>query len=121
MATQLVVDRDHLVVRLSLRDRIFALRGDVRIPVREIESVRAIGDGRRAVTGVRAPGLGVPFARMIGSWRTADGTTFAVVRGSRPAVVVTTHSRTPRRIVVSDERARRRAAQLRAKLSVASR
>ncbi len=39
MATRLLIDDDHLVVRLSWRDRIFAMSRDARIPLTQIEQV----------------------------------------------------------------------------------
>lgn len=112
MSTHVRIDDQHLVVHLSRRDRIFALRRDPRIPLTDIERVESVSDGRAAVTGVRAPGLGVPFVRMIGTWRSAAGSTFAVVRGGGPAVVVTTRTARPRRIVISDSQAAVRATEL---------
>ena len=35
MATRLLMDDDHLLVRLSWRDRIFAMSRDARIPLSE--------------------------------------------------------------------------------------
>ena len=63
MSTHVRMDDQHLVVHLSRRDRIFALRRDPRIPLTDIERVESVSDGRAAVTGVRAPGLGVPGRR----------------------------------------------------------
>lgn len=112
MATRLLIDDDHLVVRLSWRDRIFAMSRDARIPLSEIETIDSVDNGFAAVAGVRAPGLGVPAARKIGRWRQRSGTTLAVVRGRGPAIVVTARTGSLRSIVVSDPQAIRRAAEL---------
>jgi hypothetical protein len=116
MPTTLHADPSGITLRLGLLDRVLALRGDARIPARDIAAIAVVPDGMAAVAGVRAPGLGVPGARKIGTWRRRQGATLAVVRGRGPALEITATDGPVRRIVVSAHDAAARATALRAAL-----
>src|SRR6478672_12860382 len=101
MPTTIHADTTGLTLRLGVLDRILALRGDVTIRAEDVAEITAVPDGMAAVAGVRAPGLGVPGARKIGTWRRRQGATVAVVRGRGPALVITATNGPVRRIVLS--------------------
>lgn len=117
MPTTIHADRSGLTLRLGALDRILALRGDVEIAAADIAEISAVPDGMAAVEGIRAPGLGVPGARKIGTWRRRHGATVAVVRGRGPALVITATEGSVRRIVLSAADATERANALRAALT----
>lgn len=119
MPTTVHADRSALAVRLAPLDRLLALRGDVVVPAHQIASIAAIADGLAAVRGLRAPGLGVPGSRKIGTWRRRGDVTVAVVRGRGPALEITTTGGAVNRIIVSAPDARERVAALRAALEAA--
>lgn len=60
-------------VSLTLLERIMSFRGDITVPSNSIASVDVFDDALAHVQGIRAPGLGVPGARKVGTWR-HDGT-----------------------------------------------
>lgn len=63
---------------------------DLAVPRSAITELVVEPDGLRAVKGVRAPGLGVPGLRRIGTWRRRAGgrtvRTVVSVRAGQPAV-----------------------------------
>lgn len=88
MAT-ITTDRAHLHLHLSTGEKIAGLIRDVRVPLTSVRQVEAVPDGLDAVRGVRAPGLGLPGHRAIGTWRQPGAKTLVSVRRGRPAVRVT--------------------------------
>ncbi|MER7457694.1 hypothetical protein [Micromonospora sp. NPDC126480] len=83
------IDRDSVHVRLSTAEKIWALRGDVTFPRSAVRQVEVLPDGLAATRGLRAPGLGLPGLRKVGTWRGRAGTEFVSVRGGEPAVRIT--------------------------------
>lgn len=116
MPTTITADRGGLTLRLGLLDRLLALRGDVTVRAADVAEITAVADGMAAVGGIRAPGLGVPGARKIGTWRRRQGATVAVVRGRGPALTITATDGPVRRIVLSAPDAAEQAAALTAAL-----
>lgn len=117
MPTTIHADRSGLTLRLGLLDRLLALRGDVTLRAADIAEITAVADGMVAVTGVRAPGLGVPGVRKIGTWRRRQGATVAIVRGRGPALSITATDGPVRRIVLSAPDAAARAIAMRAAIA----
>ena len=83
---EVLVEGDRLVVRLSGRERLAALHGDVTVPLSAVTAAEVFSEPFAAVHGVRAPGLGLPGIAAIGTWRHRAGKDFVVVRRGRPAV-----------------------------------
>ena len=98
---ELVIDKESLTVVLSAAERVEALHRDVSVPRAAITEVRAVPDGMDQVRGLRAPGTGLPGVIMVGTWRSSDGTTFAVCHGRRPAVVIELTGQAFDRLVVT--------------------
>ncbi|KQV25193.1 MULTISPECIES: hypothetical protein [unclassified Microcella] len=117
MPTTIHADPSGLTLRLGWLDRVLALRGDVRIHASDIDVIAVVPDGLASVAGIRAPGLGIPGARKIGTWRRRQGATVAVVRGRGPALSITATGGPVRRIVLSAPDAAERAAALQAALA----
>lgn len=78
---------DQLEVRFTTAEKILGLVRDHSFPVSSITSMKVVDHALHAVHGLRAPGLGLPGFRMIGTWR-GSGKTLASVRRGQPAVVV---------------------------------
>lgn len=80
---------DTIRVRLTPAEKVWALRGDLAFPRGAVRAVTVEPDGVRAIRGIRAPGLGVPGRRMVGTWRGRTGREFVSVRADQPAVRIT--------------------------------
>ena len=87
MTTPRVVG-DALEVRFTRVEKISGLLRDVRVPLAAIRRVEVVPDALAATRGLRAPGLGVPGVRKIGTWRSRDGKALVSVRRGQPAVRV---------------------------------
>lgn len=94
------ISDDHVDVRLSRVEKFFALRGDHRFARRDIESVEVFDNGLDATKGLRAPGLGIPGIRRVGTWRSRDGKQLVSVRRNQPAVRITLTGQRYRAVVV---------------------
>jgi hypothetical protein len=87
MAT-LIIDDDTITVSLTATEKVQALHGDVTVPRFAVTEVRTVLDGMAEVLGLRAPGAGLPGVMKVGTWRSREGTTFAVCHRQRPAIVL---------------------------------
>ncbi len=77
-----------LTVRLSRAEKFFGLLRDLEVPRSAITAVEVVPAGLAAVRGLRAPGLGLPGVRAIGTWRRRGEKTYVSVRRDQPAVRV---------------------------------
>ncbi len=68
-----------LRVSLTRTEKVLGLLRDLEVPLSAVRSVTVVPDGLAAARGLRAPGLGLPGRRLIGTWRR---------RGSRSLVSV---------------------------------
>jgi hypothetical protein len=75
-------------VRLRFRawEKVAGLIRDHEVPVSAITSVEVVGNGLAAARGLRAPGLGLPGLRKIGTWRGRGHKSLVSVRRHQPAV-----------------------------------
>lgn len=95
------VDPREVTVTLTPLERVFALRRSVRIPVAHLASVEVVDDAYAAMTGLRAPGLGLPGYAKVGTWRRRSGATVGVVWGRGPGLRLRASSGRVRDVVVS--------------------
>ena len=63
------VSETSLTIHLSPVERVFGVLRDQVVPRSAVTGVEVVPDGLSAVRGIRAPGLGLPGRRMIGTWR----------------------------------------------------
>ncbi|HEX2075053.1 MAG TPA: hypothetical protein VHF92_14820 [Geodermatophilus sp.] len=77
-----------LSVTLDRGEKILGLLRDLEVPLTAVREVDVVPDGLRAVRGLRAPGLGLPGLRKIGTWRGRGEKAFVAVRRGQPAVRV---------------------------------
>ena len=86
--TMMRAEGDALVVRFTTGEKILGLVRDLRVPASAVASVAAVDDGLEEAHGLRAPGLGLPGFRKLGTWRGRTGKTLVSVRRHQPAVRV---------------------------------
>ena len=83
-----------LSIRFSRFEKIFGLVRDLDLPLSSVSDVSSEPSGLAAVRGLRAPGLGMPGVRAVGTWRgrghkslvsvsRGQGAVSAAVSGSR--------------------------------------
>jgi len=80
---EVIVDGDELVVQLREVEKIEAVHGEVRVPLRSVTTVEVLDDAVGAVHGFRV-GTGVPGSVAIGTFRSRDAKIFAVVHHDTP-------------------------------------
>jgi hypothetical protein len=95
----IAIDENDLVVTLEPNEKRWGLLRDLRVPVTSISAVEVVADGRRAVRGVRAPGLG-GTQRLIGTWRASGNKQYVCVRRGQPAIKVTVERQRVRTILI---------------------
>ncbi len=77
-----------LTVRFPRREKIAGLVRDLAVPLDAVRDAEVVADPLTAVRGLRAPGLGLPGVRKIGTWRRPGERTLVSVRRNQPAVRV---------------------------------
>jgi hypothetical protein len=80
---ELIVDGDELVVRLRAVEKVEAVHGEVRLPLRSIKAVEVLDDAIGAVHGFRV-GTGIPGSVAVGTYSSRDAHIFAVVHHDTP-------------------------------------
>jgi hypothetical protein len=75
-----------LSVSLTTAEKVLGLLRDVEVPLTAVRSVDVVDDALAAARGLRAPGLGLPGLRKIGTWRSGGHTTLVCVRRGQPGV-----------------------------------
>jgi hypothetical protein len=109
----IAIDGAELVVTLERNEKRWGLLSNLRVPVSSISAVEAVADGRQAVRGIRAPGLG-GSQRLIGTWRATGNKQYVCVRRDQPAVKVVVESQGYRTILIGSDDAERDAGEIRA-------
>ena len=100
------------MVRFTTGEKILGLVRNLRIPASAVASVAVVGDGLAAAHGLRAPGLGLPGFRKLGTWRGRTGKTLVSVRRHQPAVQVHLTGATFATLLIGDDDAAALAAEL---------
>ncbi len=99
-----------VTIRLSTREKIAGLHGDLVIPRSRIRKAYAAANGFRELPGMRAPGTGLPTIIAMGTWRGKGKTYSNVTRGEALVLDLRDHEYT--RAVITTPDARAIAAQL---------
>lgn len=83
--TTLTITADAVAVRFTRLEKVLGLVGDHVVPRSAVTAAEVVPDGLSAARGLRAPGLGIPGRRKLGTWR-GHGRTLVSVRRGQPAV-----------------------------------
>ncbi|MGY1753730.1 hypothetical protein [Blastococcus sp. SYSU D01042] len=73
-------------ISLSRTEKFFGLLRDLEVPRSAITAAEAVPSGLGALRGLRAPGLGLPGVRAIGTWRARGEKSYVSVRRHQPAL-----------------------------------
>ena len=73
-------------LRFRLWEKVAGLIRDLDVPISAITAVEVAPDGLAGATGLRAPGLGLPGLRKIGTWRGRGHKSLVNVRRHQPAL-----------------------------------
>ncbi|MCJ1708314.1 hypothetical protein [Microbacterium sp. VKM Ac-2923] len=85
----LLLDSTQLEVVLSPTERAMSFRrSNIVVPREHIERVQLTDDAWTWLRGVPNPGINLPVAVGMGTWKSAGGNDFVVIRGRKPSVVV---------------------------------
>lgn len=85
----LLLDSTQLEVVLSPAERLLAFRSSsVRIERSHIQKVQLTDDAWTWLRGVPSPGTHVPMVVAMGTWKSAAGDDFVIVRRRKPAAVI---------------------------------
>ena len=88
----LLLDSTRLEVVLSSSEHLLALRRhNIIIERTHIVKVQLTDDAWTWLRGVPDPGVYVPSAIAAGTWKSAGGLDFAIIRRRRPSVVIDLH------------------------------
>lgn len=102
MAT-LTIAGEVLQVRFSTFEKVLGAVRDHTYPLSSISSAHVEADGLAAARGLRAPGLGVPGRRKVGTWRGRRRSLVSVRRGQPAVVVDLTGQRFARLVIGADD------------------
>jgi len=101
MAT-VTVDGPDLVVRLSWKERLGALHGNVRVPADCVQSATVELTPWNAIRGRKFAGVGIPGRTALGVRYSREGKDFTAVYPERPAVRIDLDGKSPySRLIVS--------------------
>lgn len=93
-------------VELTRAEKFFGMLRDRTFPTSAVTAVEVVDDGLGAVRGIRAPGLGLPRRRKVGTWRRRGRRALVSVRAGQPAVRLTLQGEKFDEVVLSHPDAR---------------
>jgi hypothetical protein len=85
---ELIVDDEHLVVRLTPGEKVWAFHGDIRVGLGSIRRVAADPKPWLGLRGWRMAGVSFVGHAALGTRRHGAGYDFCILHGDRPAVRV---------------------------------
>lgn len=103
---------DTVTVRFTTAETVLGLCRGVTFPRSSITGVTVVADGLAATRGIRAPGLGLPGVRKIGTWRRRGAKELVSVRRGQPAVRIELTGQPHAAVVIGVDDAERVAAEL---------
>jgi hypothetical protein len=77
-----------LTVHLTRGEKIGGLLRDLEVPLSSIRGVEVVDRPLAELRGLRAPGLGLPGVRAIGTWRHRGERAYVSIRRGEPALRV---------------------------------
>lgn len=103
---------ESLSISLTRAEKFFGMLRDLEVPRSAIASAEAVPSGPAALRGLRAPGLGLPGIRSIGTWRRRGEKSYISVRRNQPALRVRLTGQRYDTVLVSTDDAAALAAEL---------
>jgi hypothetical protein len=97
---ELTVDGEHLVVRLTLGEKIGGFHGDIRVRLSSVVSVAPDPKPWLGLRGWRMAGVSFVGHAVLGTRRHGDGYDFCILHRDRPAVRVDLRSGRFSRLVI---------------------
>ncbi len=102
--TRVAIGPNSMAVTFTRAEKVAGLLRDQEVPLAAVRSVEVVPDGISAARGLRAPGLGIPGYRKIGTWRGRGGRTLVVARPGRPALRITLDGQRYARLLLDVDR-----------------
>jgi len=85
---RLIVDGTDLMVGLSWLEKLGAVHGNVRVPLRAVRSAVAEPEPWSALRGVKLAGTGIPGVAVLGTRYFSGGRDFVAIRSGGPGIRV---------------------------------
>ncbi len=108
----LVITDDTVTVQMSAAEKAEALHRDLTVPRSAITGVRVVSSGIDAVHGFKLVGAGIPGVLMVGTFKGAEGSTFAICHRNGPALVIDIRGEHFDRIIITVDNPEQVASQL---------
>lgn len=109
-----------LSIRLTRGEKVAGFLRDLDVPLSGVTAVTLEQDAVHATRGIRAPGLGLPGHRLIGTWRGRDYKAYVSVKREVPALRVELAGQKYDELLVSHPDAAALAEQLRGRIAARS-
>lgn len=87
---ELLREGPDLIVKLSAVEKAEAVHDDIRIPWTAVQSITVLDDAIHAVHGLKLPGSRLPGVFAMGTFKSSEGTLFALVHHHTPRGVKVT-------------------------------
>jgi len=98
---ELIVDDEDLVLRLTLGEKIWGFRGNIRVPLSSVISVAPDPKPWLGLRGWRMAGISFVGLAVLGTRRHGEGYDFCILHRDRPAVRMDLASGRFSRLVIS--------------------
>jgi len=84
-----IEEKGELILKLSLRERIFALHSSPRANASDLVSTTDSTNpwSAEVLRGVRAPGTGIPYVVLLGTMRFKEGKDFTAIYKRKPVKI----------------------------------
>ena len=84
-----IEEKGELILKLSLRERIFALHSSPRANASDLVSTTESTNpwSAEVLRGVRAPGTGIPYVVLLGTMRFKGGKDFTAIYKRKPVMI----------------------------------
>ena len=84
-----IEEKGELILKLSLRERIFALHSSPRANASDLVSTTDSTNpwSAEVLRGVRAPGTGIPYVVLLGTMRFKEGKDFTAIYKRKPVMI----------------------------------
>ena len=92
---KVIIDGPDLVVGLSWLEKLGAAHGNVRVPLRAVDSAAAEPHPWEALRGLKLAGTGIPGVAALGTRYSTGSRDFTALVGRRPAIRIELNGESP--------------------------